>query len=381
MTCVSSPFLSIIVPAHQGESVLRRSLAGLMSSRLERSSWELIVVDDASTDKTSLVAAEYADVVVRLPGNPHGPAYARNRGFEASRGEVLVFVDADVVVRPDTLSSFAALFASPGAPSAAFGSYDAQPASPGLVSQYRNLLHHYVHQRAGGPAETFWAGCGAIRRRDFVRAGLFDEVHYARPQIEDIELGRRMRRLGMPIVLAPEIQATHLKRWTFRDVVRTDLWARGVPWMRLILREGRTAGSRALNVGFTEKICTALAGLAIAGVTTGVLTRWAPATWLAIAAVAIVLTVNRDFYRFLALHRGFWFASRAVPLHFAYYALNGFAAAIGLWQHYFGEAGGNNPPSDTHRPLGAATWPPTPIAPAGGIWTPEAGSNVTAVRS
>ena len=69
------------------------------------------MVDDASTDETAVVAARYADTIVRLPGKPHGPAYARNRGFEASRGDVVIFIDADVCVHPDTLRRFAWRFA------------------------------------------------------------------------------------------------------------------------------------------------------------------------------------------------------------------------------------------------------------------------------
>jgi glycosyltransferase involved in cell wall biosynthesis len=66
--------VSVVVPAFQGSRVLPLSLAALMRSDLSREDWELVVVDDGSTDHTSLIAARYADTVVRLPGRPHGPA-------------------------------------------------------------------------------------------------------------------------------------------------------------------------------------------------------------------------------------------------------------------------------------------------------------------
>src|SRR5437773_7213908 len=132
------PYLSVIIPAHQGERVLLLSLAALQASTLPREAWELIVVDDASTDGTDVVAAEHANTVIRLPGKPHGPAYARNRGFEVSRGDVIVFVDADVCVHPDSLARFASIFASQPDVGAVFGSYDDNPEAPGFVSQYRN---------------------------------------------------------------------------------------------------------------------------------------------------------------------------------------------------------------------------------------------------
>src|SRR5688500_17903938 len=189
--------LSVIVPARNAERVLPQSLGALRRSDLPRDEWELIVVDDASADATVSVARHYADLVVELPTTfPLGPAYARNRGCRVAAGDAFVFIDADVCVHSDTLRQFARLFTEDPTVGAAFGSYDMDPPAPGLVSQYRNLLHHYCHHRSRGEAETFWAGCGAVRRAVFVDAGMFDEWHYPRPQIEDIEFGARMRALG-----------------------------------------------------------------------------------------------------------------------------------------------------------------------------------------
>jgi len=77
---------------------------------------------------------------------PFGPAYARNRGAEAARGKILFFVDADVHGRSRCIAPDRD--ALPGANqtlAAAFGSYDALPEAQGVVSRYRNLLHHFVH--------------------------------------------------------------------------------------------------------------------------------------------------------------------------------------------------------------------------------------------
>lgn len=375
MISISLPFLSVIVPAHQGEQVLPLALEALQRSDLPRECWELIVVDDASTDATSILAARYADTVIRLAGTPHGPAYARNRGFEASRGEVLVFIDADVAVHPDTLRRFATLFVREPALGAAFGSYDHRPSGQGLVSQYRNLLHHYVHQQSVGEAETFWAGCGAIRRDVFTEVGMFDEWHYPRPQIEDIELGRRIRQHGYRVLLRPEIQATHLKLWTFRQVVVTDFTSRGVPWMRLILQEGASAASGALNLQTREKLCTALAGPTLAALLAAVVLR---ALWpLAVAATAIAIIVlfNRRFYDFLRRQRGLWFAIRAVPLHLLYYVVNGFSAIFGWMLHHLFGAPRPAPDVTARSASGIKTWPPTPTRPASSLWNAPAGKS------
>ena len=75
------------------------------------------------------------------------------------------------------------------------------PRLQGVVSQYRNLLHHFVHQHGNSEASTFWAGCGAIRRSVFEEMGGFDEQRFPTPSIEDIELGYRLRQAGHRILL------------------------------------------------------------------------------------------------------------------------------------------------------------------------------------
>jgi GT2 family glycosyltransferase len=361
------PYLSVIVPAHQAMGQLRRSLPALATSDLPREAFEIIVVDDASTDETSVVAAEWADTIVRLAGKPNGPAYARNRGFEASRGDVLVFVDADVVVHADALRCLAETFLLDADVAAVFGAYDDQPDDPGFVSQYRNLLHHYVHRANRGPAETFWAGLGAVRRDAFAAVGMFDEWSYGRPQIEDIELGRRLRRRGYPVLLEPSIQGRHLKRWTLRGTVVADFRHRGVPWMWLLLAEGSPDG-RALNVRRAERLCTAAVCLGVPAALLG-LVLWHGALAVGGAALASgAVAWNSPFYAFLARRRGPAFALGAVPLHLLYYLGNGFSVVSGWLVHQlFGEP---LPPADVTAlaQTGLKTWPPPPARPSESVW-------------
>ena len=147
----------------------------------------------------------------------------RNRGAELARGEILFFVDADVVLACGALRRLAKTFSEQPALAAVFGSYDATPPATGLVSQYRNLLHHFVHQTGNPDASTFWAGCGAIRQKAFERVGGFDARLFPRPSIEDIELGARLARLGHRVRLEKRLRATHLKRWTLGRVLLADV--------------------------------------------------------------------------------------------------------------------------------------------------------------
>lgn len=363
-----NPLITVIVPAHQGAQVLPHALSALERSDLPRDRWELIVVDDASTDDTALVAARYADTVVRLGGKPHGPAYSRNRGFEVSRGEVVVFIDADTCVHPDTLSRFAELFVNRPDVDSVFGSYDAEPPAKGMVSQYRNLLHHYMHHRNAGEAETFWAGCGAIRSSVFKQVGMFDEWHYPQPQIEDIELGRRMRQHGKKIILDPRIQVTHLKHWTLGNVLATDFKNRGVPWMRLLLQEGPSRSSDTLNIRTTEKWCTVLVGSGLLAAAAAAVLRAPLLLAGSVAAFGTVLALNLHLYRYLRRQRGFVFALAAIPLHLTYYVINGISVFSGILAHNL--FGAPRPPVETEAlaQVGIDTWPPAPRSQES-VWT------------
>ena len=249
-----------------------------------------------------------------------------------------------------------------------FGAYDTQPEAPQLVSQYRNLLHHYVHAQSAGEAETFWGGCGAIRRDVFLEARRYDEWSYPRPQIEDVELGHRVRALGHRIVLRPEIQCTHLKRWTLRSVLTGDFRDRGVPWTRMLIQQGLATKSRTLNLRTVEKLNTALIWLCLLLVLGAAIARSWTLAALGGVAFAMVLGLNRSLYLFFARTRGLLFALTAIPLHTLYYINNGVAVVFG-WalHHLFGEP---MPDATTqaYAEVGVDMWPPVPAK------KPEAGN-------
>jgi glycosyltransferase involved in cell wall biosynthesis len=367
------PYLSVIVPVHEGAEFLPRSLAALAASELPRAYWELIVVDDASTDETASIAARYADTVIRLPGNRHGPAYARNRGFEFARGECVAFVNADVCVHRDTLTRFALVLGGEPDVSAVFGAFDANPPAPGIVSQYRNLLGHYYHVENPGPAETFWASCGAIRRTAFAEAGMYDEWRFARHQIEDHELGSRLRDHGLRIVLRPEIQATHLRRWTIGSMVAADLHDRAVPWMRLFdrrHRRGRRTGVRQRTI---KKVNTGLTWLALAfalGAAYGSPSPRMELAGLSLGRTALflgaalcllfVLVNNHSQRRFFVRERGLPFALAVIPLDLLSYLVNGVAVVYGwLLREVIGEPT-PHPTVEAFAEIGVRMWPPVP---------------------
>ena len=132
-----------------------------------------------------------------------------------------------------------------------------------MISQYRNLLHHFVHQNGNREASTFWAGCGAIRRSVFEKIGGFDEKRFRRPSIEDIELGYRLRQSGYRILLDKRLQGTHLKGWNLYSLIRTDISCRAMPWSRLILETKKLPDDLNLKLGQRVSFCIGGTGLCV----------------------------------------------------------------------------------------------------------------------
>ena len=318
------PCYSVIMPAKDAASVLPATLGALRRAATPPGDYELIVVDDGSKDNTASVASQFADQVIQLAGPSRGPAGARNAGAERARGEWLVFVDADVRVHRATLQRFGeARVRHPGA-NAIFGTYDATPAASGLVSTYRNLLHRLVHLRGAGAADTFWAGLGMVRRDRFAAVGGFDAERYRGPEIEDVELGYRLRDAGDSIVLDPTIEGTHLKRWTLGRRVWTDVFSRAIPWMHLLLDRGSTPAG--LSVNRAEQVKVGLAGMVLLLIATAAVGRDPRFAGLALVALLGLVMANLAVYRWFGSQRGWGFAVATVPLHLGYYLTNALAA-------------------------------------------------------
>ena len=293
--------LSIVIPATDFPPTLERCLAAL-----------------ARSDERHAV-----DVVTDPPGS--GPAAARNAGARRCDGDILVFVDADVEVHPDALRRLREALERDAGLAAVFGAYDDRPAAPATVSRFRNLLHHHVHVSCGGPATTFWAGLGAVRREAFEAVGGFDAQRYPRPSIEDIELGMRLHAAGRRILLDPAVRGTHLKRWTLASMLRTDLAARGAPWVALRLERGGDGGG-ALNLSWRQRLAAGSAVVALAAALSG-------RGRLAAAALAAMIAPNAGFYARLLRLGGPRLALCGVPLHLVHHLTAAASVPVGvvLW--------------------------------------------------
>jgi glycosyltransferase involved in cell wall biosynthesis len=313
------PEISVIVPVYNGAATLADCLRSIYKSSF--SAYEVILINDASTDGSADVAASFPCQFLELDSNS-GPAKARNLGALKSSGRILFFLDADILIQKDTLQQIIEAFGGNPSVSALFGSYTKETVPTDLVSRYKNLLHHYTHQTSNPEAVTFCGGFGAIRRNVFEEMKGFDPSWRF---LEDIEFGHRLHRGGHRILLLKSLQFTHCKRYTLTSLIKSDLLGRAVPWSRLML-ENQVIKSD-LNLKPHNILSVPVAYLIpITLVIPG-------AQPLALLLTAVFVWLN---YNFLALARneyGLGFAFGSAALSWLGYLYSGLGVLLGSAQY------------------------------------------------
>jgi hypothetical protein len=351
--------LSVIVSTRDSARTLKAVLVAIRGGHLPASSYELIVVDDASSDGSVAIAARYVDTVVKLSGQLSGPAYSRNRGVELARGEIVVFVDDDVLVEADTLARMLAILAERPDIDAVSATHDVSAGAANFTSQYWNLLVRFGEQRHAGPCAQFAPGCGAVRRRAFLDAGMYDEWRFATSSLEGVELGERLLGTGGRALLSPQLRVRHLRPRDLRSVCH-EVWSRGKMLARSL------GYSRMNDVAPGEVIFTLSRTLtpAIALVGTLMLAGAfvSPPHSAADVGMALVvlLVANLPVHRFYAQSRGLGFAIASAPLHLIVQMVAGAALCKGWIVRYLVGDVSRDATTQAYSEVGLEIWPPVP---------------------
>jgi len=359
---VSRRALSVIVAVRNNASTLVRVLTAILSSNMPRDRYELIVVDDSSTDGSPELAARYADTIVRLTGRNSGAAYARNRGAEIAQTDVLAFVDADAMVQPDTLQRMLMMLSDrPSIDAVCAGHHeDCEPAN--LVSQYRNLLLRFGERREHGANGNVGSPCAAIRREAFLSAGMYDEWRFETTPVEGIEFGTRLREAGREVVCSKDLQVTLLRRWSLRAFClevchRSALVARSLGYQR-----ARRAVPGDLVFTLSRPGAPVFAALCVAAFSAAFVPRLEVSMAIAVVILGAV-TLNLREYVYFAKVRGIAFAIAVTPLHFFMQAVSGLGLCAGwVLRDMFGDRA-PDAATQAYAEVGVETWPPVPRAP------------------
>jgi glycosyltransferase involved in cell wall biosynthesis len=294
--------VSVVIPAYNSERTLRACLAAVHAQSHPPD--EVIVVDDASTDRTREIAREFPVTLLESPVN-RGPAAARNRGIRASRGEVLFFVDADCAPSVDAIGNALAILAETPDVACVHGVYLTEPLfDDGPVEAYRLLHAHYWRLRSVGRVRTAIFALCAVERSVFDRVGLFDENLRAS---EDVELSDRMAdRYG--IVLTTAVTCRHDDDSRLWPMLRKQ-FGRSQLLVPVAVRERGPAGLRA-----NRATGLLAAALTVATLPAGAVA--APLFALPVAGAVLFALADPGLARFVLRRRGPAFLGFFLAVHF-----------------------------------------------------------------
>jgi cellulose synthase/poly-beta-1,6-N-acetylglucosamine synthase-like glycosyltransferase len=216
------PTISVVVPAYNAAATIAECVRALNEQTVPRTSYEVIVVDDGSTDATAAIAARCGAAVLTQPNA--GPAAARNAGVAAARGSVVLFTDADCAPAPDWMAEMLAPLADPqlAGLKGVYRTYQKGPCARFVQLEYQERYDHTARCPYVDLVDTYAAG---YRREVLLASGGFDRrFRY----LEDQELSFRLADAGYRMAFAPHAAVYHRHPESWRSYaqkkVRIGYW-------------------------------------------------------------------------------------------------------------------------------------------------------------
>ena len=306
------PRVSIIIPVRNGSQTLDACLRSIKRSYYK--DIEVIIVDDHSIDNSADIARRYTSQVLEVTGGD-GANHARNVGAHHARGQILVFIDSDIVVARETILGIVETLDEEG-PDAVVGIYTAKHRHETFVSQYKNLWVRYSYLKSPPVIDWLFGAISGIKREAFEKIGGFNIELLSRHGHDDIELGKRFAGAHLNIVLNVDIEVEHLKNYTLRSFIKNE-FHRSVGFAQLATQLGETRQS--MTRGFVNVypafVVSTLASIAILAVLVAGAAGWI-SSWFVMAVCCLYLIVNIRFLNYLEQVRGLFAMVVMIPLLF-----------------------------------------------------------------
>lgn len=250
----NAQFVSIIIPTFNNEKYIRDCLRSLFQQNYNKDAWEILVVDNGSSDRTLEIARGYScKIIEKCVGTISS---SRNAGAAQSKGDILAFIDSDCIAPPNWLKEAIELLDKSGA--GAVGAEYSLPTDTTWVERtwYLNTTRRKVD------GETDWLpSCNLIvLRQYFERVGGFNEKLVT---TEDVDFSHRIRALGAKIISNPKLSVIHLRNSkSVKEFFEKERW-RGMGVLKI-------KPTKAFGFGLYTIACLLLL---VAGIFYGLFTR------------------------------------------------------------------------------------------------------------
>jgi glycosyltransferase involved in cell wall biosynthesis len=298
--------ISVVIPTYNAERFIPALLDSIFKTGVEN--MEVIVVDDCSSDSTVQIARNYPVKLIQLQINS-GPAKARNIGVKAAKGDIIFFLDADVIVMDGTIQEVKNYFKRNPSANCVIGVCATEPLNKGFVPRYMAMFEfiHLIGTR-DNKVSVFAPRCGAIKKDFFEKIGSYNET-YRGADVEDFELARRINKVDC-IILNQKILVKH-QFANFKQAIR-NYFKRAVMWIHLFFREKKldNAGPTAPSNGIAA-ICAFSSFISLFFIPFVDTARY-----VFILFLIIFLLSNMKWWNFMRTEAGLWFAVKALFLNY-----------------------------------------------------------------
>jgi len=275
--------VSVVIPAYNAAETIGECMAALDKQSIPRTEYEVIVVDDGSTDATADIAARHGALVLKQPNS--GPAVARNKGIAAARGAIVLFTDADCAPAADWIQQMIAPLVDSRI-SGVKGAYRTRQASLAarfIQIEYEDRYDYTARSEYIDFVDTYAAG---YRRDALLDSGGFD-THFPFASVEDQELSFRLAEAGHKMVFNPQAIVYHHHPESWRRYAQRK-YKIGY-WKTLVLRLHPSKVWRDTHTPWNLKLQMVLAAVSAP---LGLLSLWAQAYLWLLGVVVVVFVVS-----------------------------------------------------------------------------------------
>jgi glycosyltransferase involved in cell wall biosynthesis len=326
----ATPFISVIIPNHNGEKTIGLCLEAAFASRY--ANFEVIVVDDCSSDNSLTIIDNYPCRLVRLSEHD-GASKARNTGAYNSKGDALFFIDADCLLQPDTLAKAASAYTE-GEPRVIIGgTYTWLPFDQNFFSIFQSIFIHHSETKNIQNPDYIATHAMLIQADIFKKSGGFHEDFM--PILEDVEFSHRLKIMGYKLRMDPDIQVQHIFNYNLIKSLRNGIRKTKYWSIYSIKNKDLLSDSGTASLEFKFNVLSCFANLVL--LLLGLLLH----NWIIAVPILLLYTTNlylnqnliRAFYKI----RGPYFAISAVLYYtFLYPFAVGIGAFSGIFSQHFG---------------------------------------------
>lgn len=303
------PQLSIIVPTSNNQETIEDCLCSIRKSAYI--DYELIVVDSQSNDSTVAIAKKYADKVIEGADKTNRNA-ARNSGIQSANGEIIVNIDSDVIIRPDTLGKINEYFLRNPQIDALTGLLSQYNPYNNFFSQYKNLYMHYIFSKLPSHVTFLYGSLYAIKKDV---SNLYD---FDFSLGEDTASGQKIFNSGKRIDFVRSLEITHKKWYNAASFIKNDFL---IPlfWAKIFWKYKGWKQLGRLNTGYAhapkEQLISVIIAPALFILSLFTLVSGHPSGWVVLVSL-VWLSLNLPFILFLTKKKGLVFGACALPVTF-----------------------------------------------------------------